>query len=234
MRLVFRRHALPSLLLALFVGVSTQEACRCLYGDSCWPSRSDFEELAAQVTMPLIYPIPPASACYPPSDPSGDCVAVVNGWSDGNWRANQSGAMQGTNFETYVFPNDTISACYLNTSLGFACEQGSVSVVGVDARSVEDVQHGVAFAAAHNLRLIVKNTGLVQGCIDLLWMSRNNFLSGSHDYFGRSTGRGSFVVWTHNMKNITFQESFIPTGAPANAISEIGLCSDIHISQLTC
>ncbi|KAI1797326.1 hypothetical protein LXA43DRAFT_983856, partial [Ganoderma leucocontextum] len=35
-----------------------------------------------------------------------------------------------------------------------------------------------------------------------------------HDYLGRSDGRGSFLVWTYNLKNITVQPSFCPGGAP--------------------
>ena len=64
--------------------------------------------------------------------------------------------MQGSNFETFVFKNGTISVCYNNTSLGAPCEQGSV---GVDARSDADIQAAVRFAATHNLRLVVKSTG---------------------------------------------------------------------------
>ncbi|OBZ79722.1 putative oxidoreductase ORF5 in fasciation locus [Grifola frondosa] len=108
--------------------------------------------------------------------------------------------MQEPIFEQYIFPNDTISACYLNTSIGAPCEQGSISVVGVDARTVEDVQAAVTFAASHNLRLVVKSTG--------------------HDFFGRSTARGSFLVWMHNFKNITFHNSFRALGAPITEIYE--------------
>ena len=39
------------------------------------------------------------------------------------------------------------------------------------------------------------------------------FFSTRHDYLGRSSGRGSFLIWTHNMKNITFHDTFSPTGA---------------------
>jgi len=138
---------------------STTPTCRCVYGEDCWPSASDFSQLASQVSQPLIHPVPPESACYPPSSPSGNCTAVLQGTFDGNWRSNQSGSMQNTNFESYYFPNGTISACYLDTSLGFPCEQGSVPIVGIDARSVGDIQAGVKFASNHNLRLVVKNTG---------------------------------------------------------------------------
>ena len=103
--------------------------------------------------------------------------------------------MQNVNFETFIFPNDTISACYLNTTLGIPCGQGSVPPVGVDARSESDVQAAVNFAKKHNLKLVVKNTG--------------------HDFLGRSTARGGFLIWTHHMKQTVYNSTFVPNGAPA-------------------
>lgn len=140
----------------------TSSRCRCTYYDqSCWPSAYDFSVLASQVSQPLIHPVPPASACYPVSNPSnpGNCTEFQNNRFDGNWRSNQSGSMQAPNFETFVFKNGSVSACYSNTTLGVPCTQGSVSVIGVDARSVDDIQATVKFAVKHNLRLVVKNTG---------------------------------------------------------------------------
>ena len=122
----------------------------------------------SQVSQPLVRPIPPASACYPATSPSGNCSEVTANWNDGNWRANQTGALQSPNFETFIFPNNTISACYLNTTLGFPCTQGSIHIIGVDARTPEDIQAAVRFAAAHNLRLVVKNTGYVSTYIDII------------------------------------------------------------------
>ncbi|KIK55607.1 hypothetical protein GYMLUDRAFT_47820 [Collybiopsis luxurians FD-317 M1] len=172
--------------------------CRCLYPDpSCWPSDADFASLASQVSQPLIYPVPPESACYPASDPSGNCAEVIASTSDGNWRSNQSGSMQSPNFETFIFQNGSIRACFLNTSLGVPCQQGSVPPVGVDARMAEDIQAAVVFAKKWNLRVVVKNTG--------------------HDYLGRSAGRGAFLIWTHNMKDISYNASFIPEGGPSDA-----------------
>ncbi|KAI8995653.1 FAD-binding domain-containing protein [Trametes punicea] len=168
--------------------------CRCLFGEPCWPSASEFAKLAKQVSQPLLHPLPPASPCYPVSNPSGNCSEVHQLWTDAAWRANQSGAMQGANFETFVFKNGAVSACFMNTSLGVPCTQGSVPVIGVDARTEADVQAAVRFAATHNLKLVVKSTG--------------------HDLSGRSTARGSFIVWTHNMKEITYHDTFTPEGAP--------------------
>jgi len=133
--------------------------CRCIYGQSCWPSASDFSTLASQVSQPLIQPVPPASACYPASNPSGNCTDFQDNQFDGNWRSNQSGSMQSPNFESFIFDNGSISACYANTSLGVPCMQGSVPIIGVDARAVGDIQATVKFAVKHNLRLAVKNTG---------------------------------------------------------------------------
>jgi hypothetical protein len=67
--------------------------------------------------------------------------------------------MQDPNLESFIFDNGSISVCYVNTSLGVPCQQGSVPIVGVDARSVGDIQAAVKFAAQHNLRLVIKNTG---------------------------------------------------------------------------
>lgn len=133
--------------------------CRCLSDDaSCWPSQDDFDTLAQQVSQPLIHPFPPAQPCYLNAN-SSECTAAVANWTDGNWRADQPGAMQSPNFESFIFSNGTIDACYLNTTLGVPCDQGSVSVIGVEAHTVSDIQAAVKFAADHNLRLAVKNTG---------------------------------------------------------------------------
>ncbi|KAI6015297.1 hypothetical protein F5J12DRAFT_817299 [Pisolithus orientalis] len=183
--------------LGSFAGApSNSSGCLCTYGHPCWPTPDQFAELESQVSQPLIYPVPTASACYPANDPSGNCTQVMQRWTDGNWRSSIPGSMAEPNFESFVFKNGTISACYLNTSLGVPCEQGSVPVIGVDARTPQDIQAAVNFALRYNLKLVVKSTG--------------------HDYLGRSTGRGAFVVWTHKMKNITYDAEFAPEGAPAN------------------
>ncbi|KAH7921107.1 FAD-binding domain-containing protein [Leucogyrophana mollusca] len=169
--------------------------CRCLYGDACWPTTSDFSSLQSQISRPLIYPIPTASACYPLSSPSENCTDIQTNWHNGTWRAGHPGSMDSTNYESFISRNGSISACYVNTTLGVPCEQGNVPVIGVDARSVSDVQAAVKFAASHNLRVAIKNTG--------------------HDFTGRSAARNSFMIWTHHLNNITLNPTFVPEGAPA-------------------
>ena len=69
--------------------------------------------------------------------------------------------MLNLNFESHVFENGTIDACYYNTSLGYPCDQGNIPVLGVEAKEISDIQAAVKFAKQHNLKLIVKNTGYV-------------------------------------------------------------------------
>lgn len=38
----------------------------------------------------------------------------------------------------------------------------------------------------------------------------------SHDYLGRSAGRGGFMLWMHNLKNIFYDDRFVPDGAPSD------------------
>ncbi|KAF9443164.1 hypothetical protein P691DRAFT_680098 [Macrolepiota fuliginosa MF-IS2] len=150
---------LPSILAQTPTSADATD-CRCVYGQSCWPSEQDFNSLSAQLSVPLIRPVPPASACYPVGNPSGDCSNVQQNWFNGTWRSDQPGAYEFTNFGTYTnSANGSISGCYLNTTLGLPCEQGSVPPIGVDVRTVEDVQAAVRFAGNHNLRMVVKNTG---------------------------------------------------------------------------
>ena len=132
-------------------------SCRCTSGSDCWPSDSEFQSLASKVSQPLVHPIPPATSCY--DSAAGNCTDAIAGWHNGIWRSDQSGAAEHTNRETYTFPNGTIHGCYLNTSLGIPCQQGSVPVIGVDARTPSDIQEAVRFAGKHNLRLVIKNTG---------------------------------------------------------------------------
>lgn len=56
-----------------------------------------------------------------------------------------------------------------------SCYQGAVPDYYIDVRDVSDVQKGLAFASAHHLPLVIKNTG--------------------HDHKGRSAGSNSLALW---------------------------------------
>lgn len=65
------------------------------------------------------------------------------------------------------------------------CSLGNLAVFAIRIEDAEDAVAGVNFAQDNNIRLTVKNTG--------------------HDYLGRSGGEGSLGLWTHGLKDITFQ-----------------------------
>jgi len=152
---MFRLRSLSAIALCFTSVIS--KSCRCTFGSQCWPSDSEFQTLASHVSLPLIHPAPPATPCY--NSGSGNCSDVRAGWTNGIWRSDQPGAAEHPNQETYTFPNGSIQACYLDTTLGVPCQQGSVPVIGVDARTPNDIQEAVKFAVKHNLRLVIKNTG---------------------------------------------------------------------------
>lgn len=64
------------------------------------------------------------------------------------------------------------------------CTLGDLASYAINVSDVAIAISGVNFARENNLRLIIKNTG--------------------HDALGRSTGKGSLALWTHNLKNMTF------------------------------
>jgi hypothetical protein len=193
---------------------SVPAACRCLYGRSCWPNQAAFDILSQNLSRPLIYPTPVAAPCYADLSSSA-CANVQTHFSDAIWRTDQPGAHEFQNFESYTWPNGTIDACYLDTTLGSPCKQGSIPPIGVDARNTADIQAAIAFAKTHNLKLVIKNTG--------------------HDYQGRSIARGAFMLWTHNIKGMTYHSAFMPSGGPAGATyggkPSIFLSGDSHCSS---
>lgn len=63
-------------------------------------------------------------------------------------------------------------------------------------------QTGIRFASQHNLRVSVKSSG--------------------HDFLGRSTAKNSFLLWTHNFKNITFNDEFIINGVNYGSAVTVG------------
>ena len=77
----------------------------------------------------------------------------------------------------------------------FKAWNSTASEYAVAAQGETDIVAAINFARDNNVRLVVKGTG--------------------HDYYGRSCGpRESLLIWTHNMRNITVHDRFVPTGAP--------------------
>ncbi|KAG0029599.1 hypothetical protein BGZ82_007835 [Podila clonocystis] len=121
---------------------------------------------------------------------------IQRGYSDDSWRQLQPGAMTYTNWETYKGEGCLGTSSFLSPP----CRQGAVPLYTVNASSIADIQETVRFAAKHNLRLVIKNTG--------------------HDLLGRSTAANSLSLWVHHRKKLEVINAFVPEGAPQGTEGE--------------
>ncbi|KAE8402671.1 hypothetical protein BDV37DRAFT_284478 [Aspergillus pseudonomiae] len=187
------QHLLTAVgILSIATDAQTQPRRRCAYGDDCWPDIQTWNDFNATVGGRLIRSVPSAAVCHTERYNADKCTVAKESWLDSFWRTNQTGAYSAT-----VWEMGKTGQCFINASVSAPCDQGRVPYYMVRAASVEDIQASVKFASEKDLLLVTKNTG--------------------HDHLGRSSGKGSFGIWTHNLKGIEFHDSFVPQDAPANA-----------------
>lgn len=79
-------------------------------------------------------------------------------------------------------------------------------------RTTEEASAALRFAAEHNLAVSVKGTG--------------------HDWFGRSTGAGTLLLWTHEMKNIAWHDNFTPVGCQQPIGEAVSLGAGVQFWEL--
>ena len=77
--------------------------------------------------------------------------------------------------------------------------KAAASPKAVRAKRADDIVAAVNFARDNGVKLVVKGTG--------------------HDYLGRSNAADSLLVWTHDMREITMHDAFVPQGAPTGTPS---------------
>ncbi|ESK89354.1 isoamyl alcohol oxidase [Moniliophthora roreri MCA 2997] len=129
---------------------------------------------------------------------SSQCQEASSKYLDEIFRASVPGGYVNTQWETCQASGEQCLLDYTNTSdispvlSPHGCKLGSVPNHFIDVRVAKDVQAGFAFAKEHNVPLVVKNSG--------------------HDYKGRSSAPGSLALWTHNLKDITYDTVFTPEG----------------------
>ncbi|QMW39082.1 hypothetical protein G4B11_002362 [Aspergillus flavus] len=187
------QHLLTAVgILSVATNAQTQPRRRCAYGDDCWPDTQTWNDFNATVGGRLIRSVPSAAVCHTERYNADKCSVAKDSWLDSFWRTNQTGAYSAT-----VWEMGQTGQCFINTSASAPCDQGIVPYYMVRATSVEDIQASVKFANEKDLLLVTKNTG--------------------HDHLGRSSGKGAFGIWTHNLKGIEFQSSFTPQGAPPDS-----------------
>ncbi|KAG9256537.1 FAD binding domain-containing protein [Emericellopsis atlantica] len=155
------------------VAVAAQD-CKCLPGDSCWPSISQWEALNSTVGGRLVATVPLGSPCHDPDYDSEKCDYLQSQWQYAGIHMDDSSSVMAPFFAN--------QSCDPFQPQSRTCELGNYVVYSVRAESASDVQAAIAFAQEHSIRFVIRNTG--------------------HDYNGRSTGAGALSVWTHYMKDI--------------------------------
>ncbi|KAK5709826.1 hypothetical protein LTR17_019440 [Elasticomyces elasticus] len=80
------------------------------------------------------------------------------------------------------------------------CSQGSIPLYYIDVRAAEDVSAAFAFANKYDVSLSVKNSG--------------------HDCLMRNDGKGTLNLWTRNLRNMSYDAAFVPSGCTSRCYNE--------------
>jgi len=188
--------------VALCQAAEAQELSRCRCTDQsapCWPSATVWNQLNVSVGGRLLVPDWAGfQHCF--GAPSGlpECVSAV-------------GKSRSNNFMNQLHAGLTESTGWFN---GW---DATPSTFAVEATTAADIQAAVRFAAAHNLRVVIKGTG--------------------HDYKGRSTAPNSLLIWTHLMRDIKWSGDDITVGAGVTwdeVRSDLQPRTCTHLRRLVC
>ncbi|KAI1817356.1 hypothetical protein GGS20DRAFT_582494 [Poronia punctata] len=154
--------------------------CRCIPGDSCWPSSADWSSLNKTVHGRLISTVPIAHVCHVPHLEEDTCSSLRTNWGRP---------------ETHIFaPGDFVAPYFQNqscdpfTSQGAPCELGNYPPYSINVTGADDIVAGLNFVRKHNIRLVIKNTG--------------------QDFLGKSSGKGALELWMANLKAASFIPHF--------------------------
>jgi len=180
-----------------------QYACKCYYGDACWPSASAWQTLNNTVSGLLVPFIPPEAACHNyfngtlfsvPTYNATQCADVTTNYPVEQWINDQDA--------TLMWKYWTNSSCVPTTDPLTACTPGYYGVYVLRAATKAHIKAGVDFARRHALRLIIRNTG--------------------HDFMGRSTGWGALVINTHRLQDVKFIKSYRGPGGYSGPAVTVG------------
>ncbi|KAJ7127944.1 FAD-binding domain-containing protein [Mycena epipterygia] len=202
MRPSFTAFTLFILTLSPFACEGKRQTCRNIPGSAGYPDATAWSTLNRTVGGRLVNVVPSAKYCA--SLPGGACTDAQ--WTSSLFRNTIPGAMNQVNWEQ-GYDLTPPSLCLRNAT---TCGQGDVPLYSVEAETVADVQAGVKFASAHNLRLAVKASG--------------------HDYLGRSTAPHSLLIRTTKFQNMSFSDDFSVGSQNLGSVVTVG--SGVNLQTL--
>ncbi|TFK96752.1 hypothetical protein BDV98DRAFT_608045 [Pterulicium gracile] len=147
---------------------------------------------------------------------SAECVAVRTNYLSAAFRSNVPSSQVHTQWETCQTTGEQclLDATNSNNRLAVnqtTCANGSVPDYFVDVSDYTQVQKAFKFSRDTGVPIVVKNTG--------------------HDYLGRSSGRGSLSLWTHNMKQMAFHRDFKPEKGDKTYATAITVGAGVQFSE---
>ncbi|KAG4441556.1 hypothetical protein IFR05_002941 [Cadophora sp. M221] len=156
----------------------SKASCHCFPGDACWPSASSWSKLNSTIGGRLIATVPIGTPCHDPTYSASECAIVQDSWTSPKLHLDSSSSIMAPYFAN--------QSCDPFTAESQPCLLGNYVQYTVNVSTVDDVVAGVKFAAANNIRFVIRNTG--------------------HDFLGRSTGAGALSVWTRHLKGTEFKQ----------------------------
>ncbi|KAJ5375152.1 FAD linked oxidase N-terminal [Penicillium concentricum] len=176
-----RLHRSPSLLLLCILTVlqastGLSSNCRCMPGDSCWPSSTDWARFNTSIGGRLVSTQPMGQPCHDPFYTASECRSLRQQWTKPELHDASSSSIMAA-----AVANETCDAFSPRSK---PCKLGEMVRYAVNASSTDDFIQTIRFSQERNIRLVIRNTG--------------------HDYLGKSTGAGALSIWTHYLKNIDF------------------------------
>ncbi|KAF3018027.1 hypothetical protein E8E15_007098 [Penicillium rubens] len=146
--------------------------------DPCWPEDQLWARFNKTVNGNLIATVPIASVChidsFTPYDQS-QCAQLQSTWGFPETHYESSSSI--------MAPIYTNLSCNAFSSKTSPCTIGNYVQYTVNATDAAHVQKTIHFAARHNIRLVIRNTG--------------------HDLLGKSTGAGGLAIWMHYMNDMS-------------------------------
>lgn len=150
---------LPTIISTLFLAVtaSTSPACKVTPYDAEWPSHADWAFLNSSIDNRLLSTVPVASSCWNgnPFDSSVACSTIQSNWTNASWQSQFP--------ESIDYPIFANNSCLPPNAPGYVAERGCL--IGgmpqyiVNATTEAQIATALQWAAARNIRVVVKGTG---------------------------------------------------------------------------
>ncbi|KAI1741663.1 FAD-binding domain-containing protein [Xylaria scruposa] len=168
----------------------------CLSGESCFPDDITLSTFNDTINGALIKIVPYGAACYKATYDADECKRLVEIKGDNEFRQSLPAGVMYTNLEQISeigcpLPDPNTEGV-APPAIESECTLGNMPSYVVNATSTAQIVKAVKFAAEHNLRLRIKNSG--------------------HDYSGRSSGVGSLAIWTRHLTSTEAVSAFVPEG----------------------